>query len=152
MASTRTGDSSSAREELQVLLLGERLCELALQGVDSLLIGRYESMCGGGHGQGADDEHDTEASQHVRPAVVRARRHTAAIDDVEPGAGRTRVSRPRRRRLPGRQSPGSRRDRTRRAGHQPALFKRRSTRRAALHLPHVGSERSQPRRGDERHA
>jgi len=54
MASTRAGDSSSGARELQVLLLGERLGELALQGVDPLLIGGDEGMRGGSHGQRAD--------------------------------------------------------------------------------------------------
>jgi hypothetical protein len=81
------------------LLLGEGLGELGLQSVDSFLIGCDQSVRGSGHDQGADDQQDTETSQHVRPATARSRRGAAAVDDVEPGTGRVRVIGPRRRRL-----------------------------------------------------
>jgi hypothetical protein len=54
------------------LLLGKRLCELALQGVDPLLIGRDQSVPGCGHSESADDEQDTETSQQICPAVARS--------------------------------------------------------------------------------
>jgi hypothetical protein len=75
----------SARE-LKILLLGNGLCELGLQGIDSLLIRRDESVGGGGDGERTDDEQDAKGSEKVGLTVQRSRSAKAAVDDIEPRA------------------------------------------------------------------